>query len=74
MRHIIRITAIVTLSILAAAAASAQTKAIRAGKLWDGTRMRSDVSIVIDGDRIEGRRRSGGPSVPRSEVINALGP
>jgi imidazolonepropionase-like amidohydrolase len=52
MRHAIRITVIVTLSILAAAAASAQTKAIRAGKLWDGTRMLSDVSIVIDGDRI----------------------
>jgi imidazolonepropionase-like amidohydrolase len=52
MRHTIRITVIVTLPILAAAAASAQTKAIRAGKLWDGTRMRSDVSIVIDGDLI----------------------
>ena len=52
MRHTIRITVIVTLSILAATAASAQTKAIRAGKLWDGTRMLSDVSIVIDGDRI----------------------
>jgi imidazolonepropionase-like amidohydrolase len=52
MQHTIRITVIVTLSILAAAAASAQTKAIRAGKLWDGTRMLSDVSIVIDGDRI----------------------
>ena len=52
MRHTARITAIVTLSILAAAAASAQTKAIRAGKLWNGTRMLSDVSIVIDGDLI----------------------
>jgi imidazolonepropionase-like amidohydrolase len=52
MRHTIRITAIAALSILVATAAVAQTKVIRADKVWDGARMLTDVAIVIDGDRI----------------------
>src|SRR4029079_9558477 len=32
--------------------ASAQTKVIRTAKAWDGTRVLTDVLIVIDGDRI----------------------
>jgi imidazolonepropionase-like amidohydrolase len=52
MRHTIQATGIVALSILAATTASAQTKVIRAGRVWDGARILTDVAIVIDGDRI----------------------
>jgi imidazolonepropionase-like amidohydrolase len=70
MRRTIQITTIVTLSILAAAAASAQTKVIRAGKLWDGTRMLSDVSIVIDRDRITRLAKPSDALPPGAEVID----
>lgn len=52
MRHTIRMTAIVVLSLLVATIVSAQTKVIRAGRVWDGARILTDVAIVIDGDRI----------------------
>jgi imidazolonepropionase-like amidohydrolase len=52
MRHTIQITTLVALSVLAAASVSAQTKVIRAGRVWDGARILTDVAIVIDGDRI----------------------
>ena len=35
-----------------AAAASAQTRVVRAGKVWDGVAVLTDVAIVIEGDRI----------------------
>ena len=52
MRHTIRMTAIVVLSLLVATIVSAQTKVIRAGRVWDGARILTDVAIVIDGERI----------------------
>ena len=52
MRYTVRIITIVALSVLASTTASAQTKAIRAGKVWDGARILTDVAIVVDGDRI----------------------
>jgi imidazolonepropionase-like amidohydrolase len=70
MRHIIRITVIVMLSVLAAGAASAQTKVIRAGKLWDGAQMLSDVSIVIDGDRITSLAKASAALPAGAEVID----
>jgi imidazolonepropionase-like amidohydrolase len=70
MRHIIRITVIVMFSVLAAGAASAQTKVIRAGKLWDGAQMLSDVSIVIDGDRITSLAKASAALPAGAEVID----
>ena len=31
---------------------AAQTRVIRAGKVWDGAQVLTDVAIVIEGDRI----------------------
>ena len=39
-------------TVLAASAAQAQTRAIRFGKLWDGSRTIDDAVVVVDGDRI----------------------
>jgi len=51
-------------------AAAQQTKVIRATKLWDGSRLLTDVLVVIDGDRIT-RIENSSASVPSSaEVID----
>ena len=42
---------------------SAQTKAIRFGRLWDGSRLVTDAVVVVDGDRIV-RVASGDAGVP----------
>lgn len=42
----------VALVLLAAAGAEAQTRALRFGKLWDGTTVLTDAVVVVDGDRI----------------------
>src|SRR5215510_2236613 len=53
-----------------AASASAQTKAIRFGKLWDGSKTITDAVVVVDGDRITAVG-SGNSAVPRgAEVID----
>src|SRR6185503_19065909 len=39
-------------TVFAASATQAQTKAIRFGKLWDGTKTITDAVVVVDGDRI----------------------
>jgi imidazolonepropionase-like amidohydrolase len=50
--------------------AAQQTKVIRATKLWDGSRLLTDVLVVIDGDRIT-RIENSSASVPSSaEVID----
>ena len=70
MRHTIRITTIVALSVLAAAPVSAQTKVVRAGKVWDGARTLTDVAIVIDGDRIIRIDSARAPVPASAEVID----
>jgi imidazolonepropionase-like amidohydrolase len=53
-----------------ATTAAAQPKIIRAGRMWDGTRMLSDVQVVLDGDRV-GRITDGRESAPHNaEVID----
>jgi len=41
-----------TVSMLVAVEAAAQTRTIRAGRVWDGATTLNDVAIVIEGDRI----------------------
>jgi imidazolonepropionase-like amidohydrolase len=43
--------ALVLVLIVLAAPAGAQTRAVRFGKLWDGTRVINDAVVVVDGDR-----------------------
>jgi imidazolonepropionase-like amidohydrolase len=50
--------------------AAAQTKVIRAARLWDGARLLTDVFVVIDGDRIA-RIANSSESIPgTAEVID----
>jgi imidazolonepropionase-like amidohydrolase len=56
--------------LLSAGTLSAQTKALRFGKLWDGARMLTDAVVVVDGDRIT-RVASGSDALPAgAEVID----
>lgn len=48
----IRFIAALILGIVTASSAQAQTKAIRFGKLWDGSTMTADAVVVVNGDRI----------------------
>ena len=51
-------------------AAAAQTKVVRFGKLWDGTRVVKDAVLVVEGDRIT-RVGSGSGDLPTgAEVID----
>jgi imidazolonepropionase-like amidohydrolase len=50
--------------------ADAQTKVIRAARVWDGTRVLTDVLLVIDGDRISGVRPSSESTPTTAEVID----
>jgi imidazolonepropionase-like amidohydrolase len=58
------------LALLVPAFATAQTRAIRFGKLWDGSKSITDAVVVVDGDRITAVG-SGNAAVPRgAEVID----
>ena len=50
--------------------ADAQTKVIRTAKLWDGTRVLTDVLVVLDGDRIARMANSSESLPPTAEVID----
>jgi imidazolonepropionase-like amidohydrolase len=50
--------------------AAAQTRVVRASKVWDGTRVLTDVQIVIDGDRISRVNTSSEPVSATAEVID----
>src|ERR1043165_4171754 len=57
-------------TLFAASAASAQTKAIRFGKLWDGSKTITDAVVVVEGDRIK-TVGTGNSAVPQgAEVID----
>ena len=62
--------AIATLAVtlLLSGVASAQSKAIRFGKLWDGTKVVTDAVVVVDGDRITAVGTGNG-SVPKGAQV-----
>jgi len=51
MRHLVHVIAVLA-GLLAPYEAAAQTKVVRFGKLWDGSRLLTNAVVVIDGDRI----------------------
>jgi imidazolonepropionase-like amidohydrolase len=51
-------------------AAAQQTRVIRATKLWDGSRLLTDVLVVIDGDRITRIENSSASVLSSVEVID----
>jgi imidazolonepropionase-like amidohydrolase len=58
------------ITVVTAAAASAQTRAVRFGKLWDGSKTITDAVVVVDGDRITAVG-TGNSAVPQgAEVID----
>ncbi len=63
--------AVIVLFVLALGdVAAAQTKVVRFGKLWDGTRVVKDAVVVVEGDRIT-RVGSGSGDLPKgAEVID----
>jgi len=59
-----------TLLLAIAAPASAQTKAVRFGRLWDGSKIITDAVVTVNGDRIVAVG-SGSAAVPKdAEVID----
>jgi imidazolonepropionase-like amidohydrolase len=57
------VVALAVMCVLLAAPVSAQTRAIRLGRLWDGTRVITDAVVLVEGDRIV-RVDSGASAVP----------
>jgi imidazolonepropionase-like amidohydrolase len=55
--------------LLSAAPAGAQTKAIRFGQLWDGSRLVKDALVVVEGDRVV-RVESGGRVPDGAESVD----
>ena len=53
-----------------ATTAAAQPKIIRAGRMWDGTRVLSDVQVVLDGDRVVRIIDGSEPASQNAEVID----
>ena len=49
---------------------AAQTKVIRSAKVWDGTRVLTEVVVVVEGDRITRIGKSADPLPPAAEVID----
>jgi len=65
-----RLAASLLITLVFATFAQAQTKAVRFGKLWDGSKVTNDAVVVIDGDRITSVG-SGNSAVPAgAEVID----
>jgi imidazolonepropionase-like amidohydrolase len=68
--RVIELAVAVVLAMLAAAEATAQTRAIRFGQLWDGAAVITDAVVVTKGDRITSVGR-GSRAVPAgAEVID----
>lgn len=62
--------ATLTVTLLLSGVASAQQKAIRFGKMWDGSKTITDAVVVVDGDRITSVG-AGNSAVPKgAEVID----
>ena len=72
MRHLVHVIAVLA-GLLAPYEAAAQTKVVRFGKLWDGSRLLTNAVVVIDGDRIT-KVSSDRVNAPRgAEVIDLRG-
>jgi imidazolonepropionase-like amidohydrolase len=56
--------------LVATGAAEAQTKAVRFGKLWDGSTVVTDAVVVINGDRITAMGTGNGAVPAGAEVID----
>jgi imidazolonepropionase-like amidohydrolase len=63
-----RLAASLLITLVFATFAQAQAKAIRFGKLWDGTKVTNDAVVVIDGDRITSVG-SGSSAVPAGAQV-----
>jgi imidazolonepropionase-like amidohydrolase len=57
-------------ALMLAGSAAAQEKVIRAARVWDGSRVLTDMSIVIDGDRVSRLSTSSEPISGTAEVID----
>ncbi|HEX6163946.1 MAG TPA: amidohydrolase family protein [Vicinamibacterales bacterium] len=53
-----------------AAVAEAQTKAVRFGRLWDGTKVIADAVVVVSGDRITSVGSGNAAVPPGAEVVD----
>ena len=68
--HFMKHWLFVVVVLLVAAGAEAQTRAVRFGKLWDGSKVITDAVVVVNGDRITSVG-SGNSAVPAAaEVID----
>jgi imidazolonepropionase-like amidohydrolase len=65
-----RLLGAVVLTLVVAVPAQAQTKAIRLGKLWDGSKVIADAVVVIDGDRITAVGTGNGAVPAGAQVID----
>ena len=70
MRSTSSVLAFFALFAIHSSVAAQPTKVIRATKLWDGSRLLTDVLIVIDGDRVSRVANSSESVPPTAEVID----
>jgi imidazolonepropionase-like amidohydrolase len=63
-----RLVATLLITLLFVPSAQAQTRAIRFGKLWDGTSITTDAVVVVDGDRVISVG-TGNAAVPRGAQV-----
>ena len=69
-RRLVALLVTLFFNVLSASTAQGQTKAIRFGKLWDGSKTITDAVVVVDGDRITAVG-SGNTAVPNgAELID----
>src|SRR5262245_24684518 len=70
IRHSLCNITVVLVVALCSAAAEAQTKAVRFGKLWDGSKVVADAVIVVDGDRVTSVGTGNGAVPKGAQVID----
>ena len=68
--HTTAATAVLLALMLEATIATAQPKVIRAARVWNGTRVLSDVQIVIEGDRIVRIIERTAPAPSDAEILD----
>jgi len=61
---------VLVISLAIASSVQAQSKAIRFGKLWDGSKMTTDAVVVVSGDRITAVGTGNGAVPAGAEVID----
>ncbi len=65
-----RLLGAVVFTLVVAVSAQAQTKAIRLGKLWDGSKVITDAVVVVNGDRITAVGTGNGAVPAGAQVID----